>query len=545
LPGRDGLDGVDGVSVMDANIDFDGSLIISLSNGRVINVGEVVSQDLADKIQVISTMSTNTAIAAITGGTIDGTVIGGTTPAAGTFTTLRATGVATFAAGSVSLPSITTTGDVNTGVYFPAADTVGITAGGTQRGAFSSTGLAVTGAISSSTSFSTFSAISASLGLDGISVGTSTGVSARGNVIYRGTDALSAARVGYVGINVYGTDGSFEIKHGSSGAGITISSAGLVTAGASLAVTGVATFAAGTVALPSITTSGDTNTGIYFPAADTVGITNGGTERGRFTTTGFAVTGTASATGAITSGTTSTAGSIVISDNQNNGSNVLNTITSIGINANYSELAIKTRYNSTTVLSTPFYINSSRDIGLGGDITASALTGAVLVISGSTATERMRIDSSGNVLVGKSSATANGGDVQVSSGITFPATQVPKSDANTLDDYEEGTWTPNQGSGLTVVGAFSSVGNYVKIGRVVTVQGYLQGATSVSVATGFNILTSNLPFSCNTNQTPAYAGNNAATAFAGTYVNALTIGSIESIAATSVIYFFATYYTTT
>ena len=26
--------------------------------------------------------------------------------------------------------------------------------------------------------------------------------------------------------------------------------------------------------------------------------------------------------------------------------------------------------------------------------------------------------------------------------ITFPTTQVPSSDANTLDDYEEGTWTP-------------------------------------------------------------------------------------------------------
>jgi hypothetical protein len=37
-------------------------------------------------------MSTNTAIADITGGTIDNTVIGGTTPAAGTFTTLTATG---------------------------------------------------------------------------------------------------------------------------------------------------------------------------------------------------------------------------------------------------------------------------------------------------------------------------------------------------------------------------------------------------------------------------------------------------------------------
>ena len=54
LNGKDGRDGEDGVSVTEAHIDFDGSLIISLSNGRVINVGEVVAQDLAEKIKVIS-----------------------------------------------------------------------------------------------------------------------------------------------------------------------------------------------------------------------------------------------------------------------------------------------------------------------------------------------------------------------------------------------------------------------------------------------------------------------------------------------------------
>ena len=53
-PGRDGRDGVDGVSVTDAHIDFDGSLIISLSSGRTINVGEVVAPDLAEKIKVIT-----------------------------------------------------------------------------------------------------------------------------------------------------------------------------------------------------------------------------------------------------------------------------------------------------------------------------------------------------------------------------------------------------------------------------------------------------------------------------------------------------------
>lgn len=52
--GPKGEDGDDGVSVSEAKIDFDGSLIISLSNGREINVGEVVAPELAEKIRVIT-----------------------------------------------------------------------------------------------------------------------------------------------------------------------------------------------------------------------------------------------------------------------------------------------------------------------------------------------------------------------------------------------------------------------------------------------------------------------------------------------------------
>lgn len=57
--GRDGLNGKagergqDGVGVQDAHIDFDGSLIISLTNGQELNVGEVVPFDVAEKIKVI------------------------------------------------------------------------------------------------------------------------------------------------------------------------------------------------------------------------------------------------------------------------------------------------------------------------------------------------------------------------------------------------------------------------------------------------------------------------------------------------------------
>jgi sugar lactone lactonase YvrE len=129
--GLDGKDGEDGVSVTDAKIDFDGSLIITLSTGREINVGEVVAPDLAERLSVISTMSTNTAVANITSGTIDGTVIGGTTPAAGTFTPLtvkdatvasKATGITAWNYSGKSI-SVSAQESLSTGLFFSSDGT--------------------------------------------------------------------------------------------------------------------------------------------------------------------------------------------------------------------------------------------------------------------------------------------------------------------------------------------------------------------------------------------------------------------------------------
>ena len=56
-----------------------------------------------------------------------------------------------------------------------------------------------------------------------------------------------------------------------------------------------AAFVAGTAALPAITTAGDTNTGIFFPAADTIAFTEGGTESMRINSTGKVLVGTTEA----------------------------------------------------------------------------------------------------------------------------------------------------------------------------------------------------------------------------------------------------------
>jgi len=72
-------------------------------------------------------------------GPLNGTV-GATTPTTGAFTTLSATGVATFSAGTAALPAITTTGDTNTGIFFPAADTIAFSEGGAESMRIDSSG---------------------------------------------------------------------------------------------------------------------------------------------------------------------------------------------------------------------------------------------------------------------------------------------------------------------------------------------------------------------------------------------------------------------
>lgn len=65
--------------------------------------------------------------------------------------------------------------------------------------------------------------------------------------------------------------------------------------------------------------------------------------------------------------------------------------------------------------------------------------------------------------------TLTGATISVASGIGFPATQSASADANTLDDYEEGNWTPTVSFGGAQVGITyaSQSGMYTKIGRMV------------------------------------------------------------------------------
>jgi hypothetical protein len=99
--------------------------------------------------------------------------------------------------------------------------------------------------------------------------------------------------------------------------------------------------------------------------------------------------------------------------------------------------------------------------------------------------------------VGAATPSASG------AGITFPATQSASTDANTLDDYEEGTFTPTFSGGVGVPVYTTQLGRYTKIGRVVYFQINIKLTSGVAAAG--QIQFSGLPFTV-LNAAPTGAG---------------------------------------
>jgi hypothetical protein len=154
-------------------------------------------------------------------------------------------------------------------------------------------------------------------------------------------------------------------------------------------------------------------------------------------------------------------------------------------------------------------------------------------VYGNTSTPSLRfVDvGSGAVSVGinSSGAIALRGAASASGvGITFPATQSASSDANTLDDYEEGTFTP------TITGSSSNpsytaslaAGKYTKIGRIVHFN-FLIIITAVATQGTGNIQISGFPFasSGNSYEHVVQIGYNDIweTAFLSGYISSVTM----------------------
>ena len=156
-------------------------------------------------------------------------------------------------------------------------------------------------------------------------------------------------------------------------AGTTTSTAATITTGTipTLVATTLITTGTGAAAAPAIVPTGDTNTGIFFPAADTIAFSEGGTEGMRIDSSGNVGIGTASPNSrfVVTSGTSPNRSQIIIG--------------STGLSENF--------YDSNT----HYFRDGSQP-----------------------ASERMRIDSSGNVGIGTTSPSGTLHSVSTSSSVT-------------------------------------------------------------------------------------------------------------------------------
>jgi hypothetical protein len=161
-------------------------------------------------------------------------------------------------------------------------------------------------------------------------------------------------------------------------------------------------------------------------------------------------------------------------------------------------------------------------IVVAGD-TSGTVTLAAPLVAGTTTLTLPTTD--GTVVVTGTTPTLNG--------ITFPATQVPSADANTLDDYEEGTWTPVvAGSSTAGTGTYIlQEGVYTKIGNMVISSCYV--VWTAHTGTG-DLTIAGLPFAAN-GSLSVQAGSVFASEFnAGT--NATQVCAFPSAGTTAIIF---------
>jgi hypothetical protein len=383
----------------------------------------------------------------INAGTIDNTVIGGTTAAAGTFTTVTASGDVTLSGGTAN------------GVAFANGSKV------------LTTGSALT---FDGTNTVTLNASAANLTL-GISTNyglvTATGTNPASIYFNGGSRTGFESHLQYFGANhvFFNETGGSEIMRllNTGNVGIGTSSPFFTTAGrVSLSVNGTSS---------SILAFGKGGSSENYILADAGGLTIANTSA-TLPTTFF--------NNASNSMTISAAGNVGIGrtpDTVYSGSLQL----AFG---NGSQLATSTAGNPSLTITDNSYLNASgnhvykttnpstRLEQYNGTLTfsnaASGTAGATI-----SYTERLRIDSSGHAII--------------PAGVTLGTAAGVYAAANTLDDYEEGTWTPalaNIGTGTYT----HQVGRYTKIGNLVTASVHID-INVLGTASGSVDIT-NLPF---------------------------------------------------
>jgi len=194
----------------------------------------------------------------------------------------------------------------------------------------------------------------------------------------------------------------------------TLSDAGLLST--TQVATDTAVLAAGSASAPSLTTTGDTNTGIFFPAADTIAFSEGGVESMRIDASGNVVIGKTSADASFglvqTHGTSSFLfGSALYSNNAN--ANIFQAAksrgTSVGsqtvVQSNDDLFSFRGLGSDGTNFIRAAQINISVDGTPGTNDMPGRITFSTTADGASVPTERMRIDNAGNVGISTFSPT--------------------------------------------------------------------------------------------------------------------------------------------
>jgi hypothetical protein len=246
-----------------------------------------------------------------------------------------------------------------------------------------------------------------------------------------------------------------------------------------LEVSGTIVAAAGTALLPSITTTGDLNTGMWFPAADTIAFSEGGVEALRIDSSGNVLVGATSNAPTTTAGINLGSNNKLHATRDSGSSGYFNRLTNDGAIVEFAKDG--TTVGSIGALSSRLYIGTA-ETGLFFNNSSGAIT--PFDVDGLTQTDA-------DVDLG--AGTVRFKDLYLSGGVYLGGAVA----ANLLDDYEEGTWTPviaDANTGGNVGSATMSNANYTKVGNKVTVAVQVVDIVTTGMTGGSVFYVRGLPF---------------------------------------------------